>query len=384
MAKDKRNPGKGYSVEGVSLGWRGTTAVANIRDPGTGKRQRIELGKGLTPDAARAALDRFVEARRAIHKQQASYTVGQLWERWLADRAEDGYSNTIYGYNWRALAPHFASRDPLLISLADCRAYARARFAMGRAPATVWTELVRLRHCLKWSVDNRLIDYSPKIWVPSQGEGRNTTITAEQARALLNAAFEHGDPHIYLFIVLCLSTAARHRAILELTWSRVDFVRGTIQYDEMIPPDPMHKSWRKGRATVPMNALARAALERAFRGRQSEHVIEHGGRRLTTVRSGFANAVARAGLPDDITPHALRHSVSTWLKEKGVDMEKRAQLLGHADSKTTDLHYSHADSATYLSGAVEVIDIEFDPEQRPERVGQHVQSGQHRPAKRTP
>ena len=56
----------------------------------------------------------------------------------------------------------------------------------------------------------------------------------------------------------------------------------------------MSRSWTKGRATVPMNRAVRAVLELAFSGRQSDYVIEHGGRRLKTARDGFKNAVERA------------------------------------------------------------------------------------------
>src|SRR5690606_8010105 len=93
---------------------------------------------------------------------------------------------------------------------------------------------------------------------------------------------------------------------------------------------------------VIMGKLLREALEHAYEGRQSKYVIEHGGKRLKTVKEGFAAAVKRAGLSKDITPHTLRHTVSTWLKVDGVGLELRAQLLGHTDSRTTDVVYSHA------------------------------------------
>ena len=75
---------------------------------------------------------------------------------------------------------------------------------------------------------------------------------------------EAGDPHVGLFVVLVFATGARHTAVLDLTWDRIDFVRGTIQFDEDLPPDPMSKAWRKGRATVPMNRGARKALGGRF------------------------------------------------------------------------------------------------------------------------
>ena len=370
MGKSKRSKSKSYKVGDCALGWRGTWAVACIRDESTGKRQRIRLGK-LTGVKARAALDRFAEARRAVKKQRQSYNIGQLWGLWLEDRAKDKFDNSIYRANWVSLGPVFALRNPDLLTADGCRDYAKSRFALGRKPWTVHTELSRLRHCLIWAAKSKLIASAPFVWVPSKGASRKRVLSYDEARLLIASA---GDPHILLFILLALTTGARHTAILDLEWDRVDWDRGTIQYNEDLPPDPMSKASRKGRATVPMGAVVREALKLAHRGRQTDHVIEHGGRRLQSVRDGFANAVERAGLghydphptkPDtmvfktDVTPHVIRHSVATWMRTRGDDFHKIAQMLGHTDSKTSELIYTHTDASTYLRGTVDVIDAEF-------------------------
>jgi integrase len=317
-----------------------------------------------------AALDRFAEARRAIKVQQASYSIGDLWALWMDDRQKDGLSNAVYAANWVALKAAFANRAPHLLTTDDCREYAKARFALGRAPATVNTELMRLRHCLKWAHDNNLIAKACKVWVPPAGKSRDRVLTPDEAFKLIQAAAE-GDPHIGLFVALVFSTGGRHTAILDLTWDRVDFTAGTIELDENIPPDPMNKSWRKGRAKVWMSNLARKALVRAYAGRQkSGYVIEHGGRRLKTVREGFRNAVERAGLgtyvldsdgerafQTDITPHTIRHTAATWTYGK-VETALTAQMLGHRDERTTRMVYQHPD-ASKTRPAVEVIDAAF-------------------------
>ena len=112
---------------------------------------------------------------------------------------------------------------------------------------------------------------------------------------------EKGDPHVYVFVVLLICTSARHMAILDLTWDRVDFVQRTITYDENKAVDPMSKKWQKGRATVPMPRLAYDALTVAHSGRQSDHVVEHGGKRLKSARASHnppfgGNAAARGRL----------------------------------------------------------------------------------------
>lgn len=345
-----------YANGDVTLGRSGGHYVADFDHLGKRKRRRLcEITRH--ENEARKLLDVFAESRRTLKAQVTKFTIGELWTLWMAERAKDGFSNEIYEFNWRSLKPFFASRRPENLTSDDCRAYANARFAAGRAVATVHTELKRLRGCLKWAWDeNHLKDKPPKVWTPSAGSPRDRVLTPAEAGRLVASA-RHGDPHIYLFTVLLFATGGRHRAILDLTWDRVDFANSMIELDDDLKPDPMHKNWRKGRATVWMSELARQALQEAFPGRQCKHVIEHGGKRLKDCREGFANAVARAGLSDDITPHTIRHTVASWTYGK-VQTAFTAQLLGHRDERTTRSVYQHPDVET-TRPAVQIIDATF-------------------------
>lgn len=240
----------------------------------------------------------------------------------------------------------------------DCRAYARLRFDAGMASATVHTELVRLRACLQWAEDTGLIERAPKVWVPSKGKSRDTVLSREEAIALMAAA-KMGDPHIGIFTALLFCTGARHKAITELTWDRIDFEAGTIDYRTDAKRDPMSKAYQKGRAKVLMSRVAREGLIKAYLGRQTEFVIEHGGRRVQNVRAGFANAVRRAGITKNVTPHTIRHSIVSWLQEDaGIQTRHTAQLVGHTDEKTTSQHYTHM-SPESLRGVVDTLDRLF-------------------------
>lgn len=77
----------------------------------------------------------------------------------------------------------------------------------------------------------------------------------------------------------------------------------------------------------------------------------------TSVQKAVRKAAIEAGIAKSVGPHTFRHSFATRLLEKGYDIRKIQELLGHKDVKTTMI-YTHV--ANVGAGVVSPLDDELD------------------------
>lgn len=289
------------------------------------------------------------EAERVIHRlnnpKPRNVTVEWLWSEYVREKEGRAVLETMR-HTWKALGPHFGHHDPEEITHDDCMDYIKRREREGLSAGTTHTELGHLATVLRWGATRQHISRPPHITRPAKPAPRDRHLSRDEARRLIDTATL---PHVRLALILLLGTAARVRAILDLTWDRVDWQRGQI-----VLRDPDDTTRRKGRATVPMNGMVRAALSEAQAGALTDHVIEWGGKPVGSLKKGIRTAAKRAGLT--VTPHDLRRTAAVWLAEGGVDMETIAQLLGHSDVSTTRKVYARF-SPDYMRGPAEVLDL---------------------------
>jgi integrase len=284
-------------------------------------RKRIATG---TADRGRAEAVAG-ELWRRINRP-AQERVGDLWEVYRSDRIANGGSKSRIDSLWKTLEPAFGYKLGKAITKADCRDYAAKRRREGKSPSTIKTELEALRACLRWHYGKD----APVITAPAPSKPRERYLTREEADKLL-ASIE--TPHVKLFVTLALSTGARMGAILDLTWDRVDFAHGTIDF----MPAGRDKT-NKRRTVVPMNKRAREALEEAREAALTDHVIEYGGKPVASVKRAIAAAARRSGVP--CSPHVFRHTAGVWMAQADVPMQKIAQFLGHTSTRVTESVYA--------------------------------------------
>lgn len=207
-----------------------------------------------------------------------------------------------------------------------------ARRAAGRADGTIRRELIVLRAALMGAWKAGDLADRPYVGLPPAPTARQRWLSQEEVRRLLHRA----DLRVDLFIRLALATGARAGAILELTWDRVDFQRGIIDFRA---PHPLaHR--RKRRAVVPAApALLRALASerRRIKAAPADRVVPVS---LWLAERLVRQAAAEARI-DGVTPHVLRHTAATWMLARKVPLVDASRMLGHASTLITEQVYAH-------------------------------------------
>jgi integrase len=321
-----------FSVQRFRGGW----AVV-WDDPETGNRRRFRL---YAPDRLGAE----AEARRRWQAGDgAAWTVGRAVNAYIDAREAAGIATAGRMRDaWKAMAALWDDVRPGDIDADMCRGYAGQR---GKAAATVRYELAMLGQALRWAEQNKHIDRAPRIWLPALPPRRERHLSREQVDALIAAAVA---PHVRLYMEIAYATACRPSAILALRWAQVDLEAGVIRFN----PEGRVQTVKR-RPTLPMTAHLQQLLRTAHAARACDHVIEHGGAPLASIKKGFAAAAARAGI--EATPYSLRHTAAVHMANAGVPMAEIASFLGHTDSRTTERVYARF-LPDYLAKAASALD----------------------------
>lgn len=241
------------------------------------------------------------------------------------------------------------------------------RSASGAGGHTVSRDLAALRGALTWAWKHQRIERPPPFIadVPFhlRGGPRDRVLSRQEVAAIIDACAGRPDrEHVIRFIVIELGTAGRPQAVLELEHTNIDLERNLID-----PNHPGRTYARKRRTIVPMAKAVRPWVI-GIEGKLIKYRVPvtgaEGGegpeffeRETKSIKTSWKAACEEAGV-SGATPKTLRHTMLTWLAERGVPYEQRQILAGHSARGTTARHYEHL-SPCYLKAAIEEVDAYF-------------------------
>jgi integrase len=198
----------------------------------------------------------------------------------------------------------------------------------------------------EWMEDNPM----RKISKLKEPRGRVRYLNIEEKERLL-VACKSVNNHLYLAVVLALSTGARQQEIWDLRWSNVNFETRFITFTET-----KNDEFR----SVPLVELGRELLLDHYRLRREGSDIVFPSKKNPAVSYDFRNPWKKALVIADVEDfrwHDLRHSCASYLAMNGVQMRTIAEILGH---KTLSMvqRYTHL-NAEHLSVAISDMNRKF-------------------------
>lgn len=300
-------------------------------------------------------------------KYNASREIKQLiaqWQSWLLNERRysphtlDAYSRDLSGF-FDFAAEHLGkvpeTADLAKLEVRDFRAYLSQRAARHIDKSSLARELSTLKNFFKWLARYDILR-NPALSVirtprrakvlPKALEVNDTFNVIDEAQNLASNSWQGlRDMAIFTLLYGC---GLRISEALSLNVGDIgnnDFlhIKGKGNKERIVPLLPVVvENINKYLAECPYQPKQGEPLFLGARGdRLVPRIIQ---RQMQKIR-------AYLGLPDNLTPHALRHSFATHLLAEGTDLRSIQELLGHASLTTTQ---------RYTDVQIETLKKEYD------------------------
>lgn len=312
------------------------------------KTRRRSLGTRDFSEAKKGLARFVVEHGDTQDARALNPTLGRVVSRYFLGHAIDTASAEATQHNLQRWIDHFGA-DMMVNDLTPQNvAHFLRELARGRSESYVNRVARMMRAALNWCHRRGEIDVVPYFELPPSGESRKVYLSAGQVAQLLDACEEE---HQFRFLILMLLLAARPIEVLELT---SECIR-----DGVIDTNPPGRRQTKKRRPILPISETLAGWLRVWN--PQGHVVTYQGQPIQRMSKGFRMIRRRAGVPEDVTAYALRHTAATVMRSKGVNPWEVSGWLGHSTGNTTDI-YAHFDPQ-YLRDGARALDAFFDTEE---------------------
>tara|TARA_R110002074_G_scaffold309813_2_gene480647 strand:- start:1546 stop:2583 length:1038 start_codon:yes stop_codon:yes gene_type:complete len=281
-------------------------------------------------------------------------TIEMILDRYDTDHIEtDVADKERERLNIRWLNASFGPMTPDNLDNNDVKRYISDRKAgrIGRrsVDGTIRRELTTLVSALNHGVREKILKLGdvPHIKKPKDSPPRTRYLSETEIKQLIKMSRWDGATHRFedgsrkeRFIRIALETGARKGAIESLTWDRVNFKTGIINFQA-----PFKTTTKKRNPKVPISDDLLPFLIKWKKTAKTEFVLVHDG----DVRRTYHTAADNADIKNT-SPHILRHTWASHAAMNGVDLVAIAGVLGNTYQVVAKT-YAHL-SPSYLRDAI--------------------------------
>jgi integrase len=276
----------------------------------------------------------------------------EAWGLWVSYRRHGTHplrDSTLADYESiyrRHLEPAFGALRLDQLDGATIARFSIASTSAGVSAKRLSNVLVPLRACLRWHYRIGVIERDPSAWfdTPTPAADERRILTPQQIEALVQAT-----PHYYRpFIEFAAYVGTRAGEQRALTWADVDLVTHTVSITKTYYRNTLQRSTKTGRgrqAPLPPHVAATLVEWRTVCPISASNLVfpSPSGRvlDLDVFRSRvFKPAVARAGLPESVRIHDLRHTAASLYLQSGATVREVMEIFGWSQMQTA-LRYLH-------------------------------------------
>lgn len=286
-------------------------------------------------------------------------TTFETWaKKWLETYKHGVVKEHTFNFTYKSnvekyLIPYFGKAALSKIQQIDIQKYFNQVECDGEplAKSTLEKQKMILKSIFDAAIDNDICYKNPVKNIKFQRVAESamkSAYTKEQSEKCEQYAKEHS----HIDIVLMLNTGIRRSELLGLKWSDIDFDAKTLKVERAVTQTKGKVIIDKPKTatsvrTIPLPSELTEYLA-PFRSDPDVFVI--GGKDKPQSISTYAkyfklfmtDMSAETGLPV-LSPHELRHTYGTTLRESGVDIYTIQKVMGHSDISVTASIYVHND-----------------------------------------
>ncbi len=288
----------------------------------------------------------LAQRRAGILPKKQIPLFGDFAERFLHTIKVERRSNTHRNYLScvRNLEPAFGRRYLDEITPEMIRSFKETRIEQQLSPATINRDLSCLRQILGIAVREEMIQKSPFLGGGVEflhEKGRERTLSFDEERKYLKAA----TPVLRDVGTIMVEMGLRPGEIFQLR-----------SEDVHIGPAAPYVHVREGKSDravrdVPITSRVLPIFKRRLSKAKGEYLfprrVGNGydwSRPMTELEPAHLRALQKSGIQVPFRLYDLRHTYGTRAVEAGIDVFSAAELMGHADLKTTE-RYIHLSKA---------------------------------------